>query len=438
MRNPVSSISRNLQRLMLFVLIFTAASSRLSAHPMPNSVVLLDVQPGGVTAELQLPLNELELAFGHDVNKNPQYLLKHLSPELKAYIQSHIHPVGKEGKAWTVQVGELIVQKVPASASGPYYELRVQVILNPPAGESTRDFTLMYDVILHQVATHFALVSVRQDWEAGLYGEKAVEIGVIAWDIRSNTIPVFKVNLAGGGVMSGFMQTVKLGMHHIAEGTDHLLFLLVLLLPAPLFAGRRRWGQFGGWRYSWIRLLRIVTSFTIGHSITLIAGSIGLFTFPSQLVEIVIAFSIIISAAHAFWPLFSGKEIYVAAGFGLVHGMAFAGTLLDLKLDFYHLGLSILGFNLGIELMQLLVIAVVFPWLMILSRTNLYSPVRIGGALLSAVAAIGWIIERITAKPNVITITINDVAGHALSILVTLAVMAILSLFTDRGRTQLG
>ncbi|GLU53684.1 hypothetical protein Dfri01_31450 [Dyadobacter frigoris] len=395
---------------------------------MPNSVVFLDIQPGKVFAELQLPLNELELAFGHQVNQHPEALVSRLSPELKSYIISHIHPVSKDGKTWTVSVEDLLVQKIPASASGPYYELHAKVLMIPSQGESTREFDLNYDVIIHQVVTHFALISVRQDWETGLYGEKPVELGVISLDIRSNTIFPFKVNLAEGGIWKGFKQTVVLGMHHIAEGTDHLLFLLVLLLPAPLLVNRKRWGTFGGWRYSWVRLLKIVTAFTIGHSLTLIAGALGLFTFPSQMVEIVIAFSIIISAIHAFRPVFSGKEAVVAVGFGLIHGMAFAGTLVNLDLDIYHLGLSILGFNLGIELMQLFVIAAVFPWLIILSKSKLYSIIRISGAVFSTIAASGWMVERITQNPNFITVLTQRIVGHAPWLILFVAVAAIASL----------
>ncbi|MBE9462358.1 HupE/UreJ family protein [Dyadobacter sp. UP-52] len=398
---------------------------------MPNSVMSLDIQPGKVYAELQLPLNELELAFGHQVNQHPENLVSRLSPELKSYLIVHIHPVSKDGKPWTVSVEDLFVQKIPASASGPYFELHAKVVMTPSEGETTREFDLNYDVIMHQVVTHFALISVQQDWEAGLYGEKPVELGVISFDIRSNKIFPFKVNLETGGIWNGFKQTVVLGMHHIAEGTDHLLFLLVLLLPAPLLVNRRRWGTFGGWRYSWIRLLKIVTAFTIGHSVTLIAGALGLFTFPSQLVEIVIAFSIIISAIHAFRPIFSGKEAVVAVGFGLIHGMAFAGTLVSLNLDIFHLGLSILGFNLGIELMQLFVIAAVFPWLIILSRSKFYSVIRISGAVFSALAASGWMVERITENSNFITVQTQRIVGHAPWLIALLAVAAVASLSTN-------
>ena len=114
------------------------------------------------------------------------------------------------------------------------------------------------------------------------------------------------------------------------------LFLLVLLLAAPLLINNKKWGNFGGIKYSLIRLIKIITAFTIGHSITLLLGAINWINVPTQPIEILIAFSILISAIHAIYPIFPQKEAYIAAGFGLIHGLAFATTLSDLNLHPYY------------------------------------------------------------------------------------------------------
>lgn len=196
---------------------------------------------------------------------------------------------------------------------------------------------------------------------------------------------------------------VSLGIDHMKEGTDHLLFLLTLLLPAALIATGGRWAKAGSTRYSLIRILRIVTAFTIGHSITLLIGATGLIHFPGRAIEILIAVSILVSAVHAIKPIFPVKEIYIAAGFGLIHGMAFAATLVNLDLDAGRTVLSILGFNVGIELMQLFVIAITMPWLIIFSSSSFYNWVRITGALFAGIAAIAWIIERVSLTSNFVT-----------------------------------
>jgi len=373
-------------RYYFLLLICCVCALGAMAHPMPNSVILLDIKSNGVAAEVQLPQSELELALGHKVA---------LDPALRAYLLAHIHPQSLEGKPWKVQIKELHIQPAEQTATGPYNEVTATLWMEPAGGTSVRNFSLHYDAIIAEVSSHKALVSVRQDWERGNYGEQVVEVGVIKLDVKSSTIEPLIVSKEQGSLWWGCRSMVVLGMQHIAEGTDHLLFLLVLLLPAPLLVKQQRWDGYGGTRYSLLRLLQIVTAFTVGHSITLLAGASGWLRLPGQPVEVLIAVSILVSAVHALRPLFPGREAWVAAGFGLIHGLAFAGTLANLQLDATRMGLSILGFNVGIELMQLIVILLVMPWLIWLSRIPAYKYVRVAGAVLAGVAATVWITERI-------------------------------------------
>ncbi|RTQ49005.1 HupE/UreJ family protein [Hymenobacter gummosus] len=397
---------------------------------MPNSLLVLDLQPGGVAAELQLPLSELAPAFGPGLTGHPETLVADHGPALRRYLEQHTRPLSPDGRPWTVRVGELRVQAAEQTATGPYQELTAQLWLLPPAGASPRAFTLHYDAIIHQVATHVILVSVRRDWAAGRVGDEApTEVGVIRLDVRNNVVPPLVVDqgLAAGGWGAGLRGMVLLGMRHIAEGPDHLLFLLALLLPAPLLAAAGRWGRFGGLRYSLGRLLRITLAFTLGHSLTLLAGALGWLQLPAQPVEVLIAVSILVSAGHALRPLFAGREAYVAAGFGLIHGLAFASTLSGLHLAAGPLALSILGFNLGIELMQLGVVALTMPWLILLSRTPHYSLLRVVGAVCAAVAALAWIAERTLLDTTPFSAAVERAAALAPGLLVPLALAAGLS-----------
>ena len=97
-------------------------------------------------------------------------------------------------------------------------------------------------------------------------------------------------------------------MRHIAEGTDHLLFLLVLLLPAPLVVSGLRWGPPAGVRRSLLRILGIVSAFTLGHSITVALAALNAINVPSRPVEVLIAVSILVSAVHAYRPIFPAKR----------------------------------------------------------------------------------------------------------------------------------
>lgn len=439
-------LSAAVRRLVVVLLVGTLSLEQVCAHPMPNSAVLLDIHTNGVALELQLPLSELELAFGHQVNQQSAGLVARLGPQLRAYLLQHVRPVSPDGRIWQVDVRSLAVQPVEQSPSGPYQELTAKLWLQPPTGETVRRFKLNYDVIVHQVANHTALVSIRQDWERGQYGGQPVQVGVIRLDVVNNTIPPLLIEQAGGSAWQGFRGMVVLGMQHIGEGTDHLLFLLVLLLPAPLRpsgkpvphrrTGRRGWGGFGGVRYSLVRLLTIVTAFTLGHSLTLILGALNWVHLPGQPVEILIAISILVSAVHAIRPIFPGREAVVAAGFGLVHGLAFADTLANLHLDSARMALSILGFNGGIELMQLTVIALTVPWLIILSRRPLYGYIRITGAVVAGVAALAWMVERITGQTNFITLGLETSRAYLPWGIVGLAGLALVSWWKPKRSTR--
>jgi hypothetical protein len=211
----------------------------------------------------------------------------------------------------------------------------------------------------------------------------------------------------------GFASIFRLGMRHIAEGTDHLLFLLALLLPAPLMVLRSRWAGFAGVRHSLLQILKVVTAFTIGHSITLALAALGLVRVPGRPIEVLIALSILLSAVHALRPLFPGREARIAAFFGLIHGLAFAATLEELGLGRWERVAGILAFNLGIETMQLIVVAATIPSLVLMSRTRAYPFLRIGGALFAGFASVGWIAERMLDVHNSVGVVVNLVAHHA-------------------------
>jgi len=175
----------------------------------------------------------------------------------------------------------------------------------------------------------------------------------------------------------------------------------------------RRWAGFAGLCHSLRRIFKIVTAFTVGHSITLALAGLGLVRVPSRPVEVLIAASILISAAHALRPIFPGREAGIAAFFGLIHGLAFAAMLEQLGLGRWERVASILAFNLGIETMQLIVVAATMPSLLLLSRMRAYSAIRIGGALFAGLASAGWIAERLVGVHSSVDFVMDRVAHRA-------------------------
>lgn len=197
-----------------------------------------------------------------------------------------------------------------------------------------------------------------------------------------------------------FKQYVVEGVWHIWIGFDHILFLLSLLLPAVLIFKKINeikqlqpsdsfWGAFK-------EVLKVVTAFTVAHSITLTLAALGYVSLPSRLVESVIAASIIVAAISNIRGNLDTKRWVMAFGFGLIHGFGFASVLADLGLPQNALVTALIGFNVGVELGQLAIVAVFLPLAFWLRATKFY---QVGvfkwGSILIALMALYWLVERV-------------------------------------------
>ena len=420
--------------LFLALLIGVVATPAL-AHVQPTTTVVLDVRQDGIDAVLRIPLEDLTTASGIDLGEQPAADPAAQDTRLRDYLLAHIRPTS-DGGAWTVTVDDLAIEDTEQLGTGPFTVLTAQVQLTPPAAADLRSFQLDYDVVIHQVVTHTVIVSAREDPAGGDAGA-ARAIGTIQLDPVTGKVPALEVDLAGDSASRGVAGMVGLGIEHIREGTDHQLFLLTLLLPAPLLVRGRRWAAPARLQQALRRIVAITGSFTLGHSITLALGAVG-FPVPLETVEALIAVSILVAAAHAVRPIFAGREALIAGGFGLVHGMAFSATLAELDLTGGQLALSLLGFNVGIELLQLVVVALVLPPLCVFARTRGYGPLRVVAAGLTAVAAAGWLAARI-GFPNPVADLADRLADASPWVVVALWVAcAVVLVRVWRGRPATG
>lgn len=397
------------------------------AHPMPGTTVLLDVGETAITAELSIPTGSLAEASGIDVDLRTR-LSAEDSAGLASYVRGHLRPA-TDGVPWTVQISDMQLDYADRTATGSYKELVVHAVLTPPTGVDMRRFVLGYDAVIHRVATHIAIVSVRQDWRAGQVdaGNDARQVGVVRMDAESRTVPPLAVDLADASAWRGFAGMVTLGGHHILEGTDHLLFLFTLLLPAVLIAKAGRWHPDNRLRHAVRHVLAVTIAFTVGHSAALAVSALSRLEIPARPIETLIAATILVGGAHAIRPLFPGREAVVAGAFGLVHGMAFSFTLAELKLSTSQLAISLLGFNLGIEAIQLLLVALALPPLLVLATTRAQPVLRVGGALLVIIAALGWAFDRL-GFANPVARAADQGGTMILPIIITAAVAAVVVL----------
>ncbi len=208
--------------------------------------------------------------------------------------------------------------------------------------------------------------------------------------------PVQQFRLAKPSIRRQFATFCHEGIWHIWHGFDHILFLLALLLPSVVHRKDGKWQAVTGFRPACLSVLKIVTAFTVAHSITLTIATLGWAQLPSRLVESCIAGSIILAAANNLRPFFAERGWLVAFVFGLVHGFGFASGLKELGLAPGRLAVPLVGFNVGVETGQLAIVACFLPLAYVLRASWFYDRVilKFGSALIMLLAAF-WMFQRL-------------------------------------------
>lgn len=365
-------------RLLGLLLIALFAASPAAAHLTPNSEVGLSIGTDSVSADIIVPQGEYAYATGNPISNDAASLGR-----AKEYLARHFTVSTPDGRPWTIALDDIAFMQI----AGPP-DLHATALLTPPPGASPRTFRVEWSALLDELPNHFALFVLTGDDE-GKIGEGREVLGAV----RADSV-VLDIDRGESSTRVAFVNAILLGVDHIVGGYDHLLFLLALLLPAPLIAHAGRWSEPRPLRDTVLQLLRIVTAFTIGHSLTLIGATLGDWSLPTAPVEIAIAVSVLVSGLHAIRPLVPGREPVVALGFGLVHGLAFATLLHDAGAGTTSKAATLLGFNVGIEVVQIAIVALMMPALFALSRTSVIPLLRTGLAALTVAAAAFWIFDR--------------------------------------------
>jgi hypothetical protein len=384
--------------------------SAASAHSLESSTLSVRVGEDSVDATVSVALETLDEALGTDHTAATD--VDSYADAVTAYLDEHLTVTGADGTTWTETWTGVVRESVEGIDS-----LSVDVAIDPGSADRS-SFTITYDGIIEADPTHEAVVVLTD--AAG----DISTAGVLAASDSSLQV--------GEAASTGLADMVGYGLQHVLEGADHLLFLLTLLLVAPLVVVAGRWQRREGLAPTLRRVLGVVTAFTAGHSLTLVASALGWVAVPSTPVEVLIAASVGVAAVHAVRPLVRGGEVAIAGGFGLVHGLAFAGILTDLGLDGSASVPALLAFNVGVELAQLLTVALVFPSLHVVSRTRSYPALRLAGASVALAAATGWALDRLGVLTNPLAGVEETVIAHPWSVVAGLALVAVCCRGADR------
>ncbi|UVI29222.1 HupE/UreJ family protein [Paenibacillus spongiae] len=323
---------------LLLGLLLLVSSSAAHAHSNNSEgFSTIDVQDQTIHYRLQLDMVELSHAAGFKVDErqtdNVEALQQALTVNkelLQEYLNTHIHiyadSIPVEGT-----INEALIAQVK---DRPFADLS----LSYSAREKPENLILEYNAFFDDSdPSHANMAKVNME-------ENQQEF-IFTYEVR-------ELSLGEMSFLTKAKQFLSLGLEHIFTGYDHILFVISLLIGAMTIR----------------HILSLVTAFTIAHSVTLALATLEIIQLPGKLVESAIALSIIYVALKNIFQPDTKHRPWIAFAFGLIHGFGFAGILSELNLGGGHLATSLLFFNLGIELGQILIVSLCFPIILLIKK----------------------------------------------------------------------
>lgn len=363
------------------------------AHLVNQSYIFLRVyENSGIEGRFEMNAREINKVFG--LNLSNDFAEEDVAPyidDIKAYLLKN--------SAFSSSLGNhKIILKKDIDVQSVYLGNFLKIFFVLENTETLPDeLTVDYSAVFEKDDTHRGYLITEYNWKAGVINDEMnISLEFAPGDTQDT------MSLTDVSVWKGFVAMVKQGVWHIWIGIDHILFLIALILPSVV---RRRedatgyslsnWEAVKKFKPAFYYILKVITFFTIAHTITLTLASLEIVNMPSRIAESIIAFSIGLAAFHNIRPIFKGRDWVIAFVFGLFHGFGFASVLGDLGLTNEFLTFSLLGFNVGVELGQLLIIALVFPILYLLRNRKIYNKILVYGSVILIIVSVYWCIERI-------------------------------------------
>jgi hypothetical protein len=349
------------------------------AHKPSDSYLTLTVTPAAVEGRWDIALRDLDFALVLDADGNGELTwgeVRARHADIAAYASQRL-AVRADERPCTISVG---VQQIDEHTDGAYSVLPLTLACE---AASPQALSLRYTLFAELDPQHRGLL-------------KLAARGTTRTAVLGGAQPEQRFELGAVDRWRQFADYVREGVWHIWIGLDHILFLLSLLLPSVLvWSAQRQWQPAQRFGEAFVDVVKVVTAFTVAHSITLALAALGIIDLPSRLVESVIAASIVAAALNNIRPWVTRRLWFVAFGFGLVHGFGFASVLADLGLPRDALVLALVGFNVGVELGQLAIVVLFLPLAFALRRTRFYRRwVMVGGSALIALLGAAWVVER--------------------------------------------
>jgi len=366
-----SMIFRAVVSLVLGCSLGSSLAGICAAHDFSRSESRVEVHGREVRVALSLNLLELGGAGNNNVDTNGDGVisydeLDHAIDRIYALIKQHY------------VLGEIIGQPGPPAApirvTLTHYGISMGHVLDAqllyvfPAGVTQLSVTSTLDQIMqHPIGQprHQHLISVRFD------GEPRESV----LDAAHPTAVFFS---SGASSWKTFASFVRLGIEHIFTGYDHLAFLVGLLIVATTLGS----------------MIKVVTSFTVAHSLTLALATFNLVNIPVRLTESLIALSIGYVAAENLLGVSTTHRYRITFLFGLIHGFGFSNVLREMQLSRSHLALSLFSFNTGVEIGQIVFVLIAFPLILYLTRSRWQRQITSAVSVAILALATYWFVRR--------------------------------------------
>jgi hypothetical protein len=433
-RQPVTRRAAIFVALVLAITLGAFAPAA-SAHTGGQSYLYLDVTPSTLSGRVEMPVGDMRQGLGLTLDGTDDELLAEVTAErarIEAYLLDNVS-IGVAGQAWPMTYdGVELLFEGGDDQTGNYVIFPFTVAAPVPA--IPRELEVTFEPFFDEIDDRDALVLIGNDWEGGVIENVEDVLQAFTPEARTQT-----VDLGSTAWHKTVGASITLGVDHIKTGPDHILFVLVLLLPSVLVFSTAWWPAQGFTTALW-RVLKVVSMFTVAHTITFTLAGLDILPLPpSKLVESIIAISIAAAALHNLRPIAKNKEWLISFLFGLFHGMGFASLVEDLEVSRSTQLLSLLGRNLGIEIGQAGVVLLAFPALFLLRRTRYYQPIFTAASVLLAVVSLGWMIERVFERDLKVSNAVDPVVEWPRSFfaMVLVTVLAGVAFWWERQRSRL-
>lgn len=376
----------------IICLLGTAAAAQ--AHKLGESYLFLQVDPHGMKGRLEFTLIDadkaLDLDGDNDGKVSPQELEANIA-KVEDYLRQRVL-LSRSGEPLPIEFGK---HEIITALIGQYASLHLEVAGAPPDM-----LGITYNAFFEIDDRHRGFLVVEYNHKTGHRNDTEAVSMIFAPDSGIQHLDLTKKPSR----WREFGAFVGHGIWHIWIGIDHILFLVALILPAVLRRnGDQQWEPVSSFRPALMQIIKIVTLFTVAHSITLCLAALQIVSLPGRLVESVIAVSVLAAAINNLFPLFRDWNWIIIFIFGLFHGLGFASVLGDLIVTQGSLWSTLVGFNVGVEIGQVAVILALFPVLFAARQLHAYrwAALQAGSVVIALIAGL-WSIERILGLDSIL------------------------------------